>query len=129
MATPKPMARAPRSGGVPVCAICLALLGGVALAACLNPMPEEFPSDRDAPPSNPVPNDALGVGTPGTDNAMSNGGAAAGGPGGQSGTNGSSPEPSAPPPSTDPGEGLPAGVQDAGVDAAPPSDTVTDATP
>jgi hypothetical protein len=119
MATPRRTARAARSGVAPVCAICLALLGSVALAACLNPMPEEFPSDRDPTPVTLNPNEDLGVGAAGT------GGSSAGG---AYEVNGGSPQPAEPPPSAVPVEGPSAGA-DAGVDAATSSDTVTDATP
>jgi hypothetical protein len=130
MATPRRIPRARRSGAVPVCAACLAVLGSVALGACLNPMPEEFPSDRDRAPPTTAPNDGLAVGAAGT-SSMGNPSGSAGASGGLSEEGEGSPGTSAPPPSPaspDPVE-TPPDLADAGVDAAPPRDTVTDTTP
>jgi hypothetical protein len=118
--------RARRSGAVPVCAVYVAVFGGIALTACLNPMPEEFPSERDKPPPT-APAEGLGVGAAGASNAGTASGGAAGG---ASGVSGDSPSPTSGPPESQAPGGNPSGdPPDAGGDAAIPSNTVTDTAP
>jgi hypothetical protein len=131
MPTPDPQTLAPRSGLVPQCAKGgkpLALLV-ILFSACLNPMPEEFPSNDDGVPvigepgsSSDANDEANGAPIVPEQNSgpgdIFGGGAGSGGSGG----NVSSPLPQSP--SGNDGEVDPA-APDAGADAGAPSAEAT----
>jgi hypothetical protein len=129
MPTPDRETMAPRSGFEPECArrarlLALALL---LLSACLNPMPEEFPSNDD--PVNvggnidlaPVDDEANGRPTVPDQDGPGDFGAA-----GSGGTGGNVSPPAAQPPLTGSDGNGESEAPDAGADAGTPSTTGTD---